>query len=295
MTIQNATKQLTRQLQVIYDEREAGNIARWVMENLTGLAKSERVIHKEENLSLLQEQDLEKMTGRLLNHEPVQYVLNEAWFYGCKLYVDQNVLIPRPETEELVGWLLQSVQSSEFRVQSQLPNKRNFKILDVGTGSGCIPIAIRKNLSMQFEVWACDIKDQVLTVARKNADDHHALIDFVAMDFLDKAQRKQLPHVDIIISNPPYVPLYDKNEMNPNVVKYEPGAALFVQDNDPLIFYDAIAEFGKERLFKRGTIFVEIHETMGETVTGLFRSKGYSSIELKIDMQGKDRMVKVGL
>ena len=167
--------------------------------------------------------------------------------------------------------------------------------MDVGTGSGCIPIALRKNLSSEFEVWACDINDQVLTVARKNADDHNALVDFVAMDFLDAAQRKQLPHVDIIVSNPPYVPLRDKDQMKGNVTRYEPGIALFVPDDDPLIFYEAIADFGKEKLHENGQIFVEIHESLGAAVVQLFRSRGYSSVELKKDMQGKDRMVRVGL
>lgn len=295
MTISEANRQLAMQLQSIYDEREAINIAQWLMESLSGMKKSEIVIRKDENFTQQQEQHLKNMTVRLLNNEPIQYVLNEAWFYGSKLYVDENVLIPRTETEELVEWTLQSVQNSELRVKSELPKKRNMKILDVGTGSGCISIALRKNLSMQFEVWACDINDQVLTVARKNADDQHALIDFIPMDFLDHAQRKQLPHVDIVISNPPYVPLHDKNEMSPNVVKYEPNMALFVQDNDPLVFYNAIADFGKEKLYAEGIIFVEIHESMGESVTRLFKSKGYLSIELRKDLQGKDRMLKIRL
>ena len=289
MTIREANRQLASQLQAIYDQREALNISDWVMESLTGKKKTERTINQESKLSLEQTRQLRIITDRLLQHEPVQYVLNEAWFYNLKFTVDKNVLIPRPETEELVEWILLSIGNRQW------PIGKNIRILDVGTGSGCIPIALRKNLSSEFEVWACDINDQVLTVARKNADDLSALVDFVAMDFLDAAQRKQLPHVDLIVSNPPYIPLRDKGQMKGNVTRYEPGIALFVPDEDPLIFYKAIADFGKEKLHENGQIFVEIHESLGASVVQLFRSNGYSEVELKKDMQGKDRMVSAQL
>ena len=289
MTTMEANRQLASQLQAVYDQREALNISDLVMESLTGKKKTERMVNQESQLSLEQTMQLKIITDRLLQHEPVQYVLNEAWFYNLKFYVDKNVLIPRPETEELVEWILLSIANSQW------PIDKNIKILDVGTGSGCIPIALRKNLSSEFEVWACDINDQVLTVARKNADDLSALVDFVAMDFLDGGQRKQLPHVDLIVSNPPYVPLRDRGQMEGNVTRYEPGIALFVPDDDPLIFYEAIADFGKEKLHENGQIFVEIHESLGSRVVELFRSKKYSSVELKKDLQGKDRMVRAEL
>ncbi|MDP9229387.1 MAG: peptide chain release factor N(5)-glutamine methyltransferase [Bacteroidota bacterium] len=296
MTVKTAKQYINKQIQSIYDEKEANNIADLVIEYLTEKKRIDRLVENEKKLSPEQETKLLQFSNRLLQHEPVQYVLGEAWFYGLKLNVDKNVLIPRPETEELVDWMLESVGRWSRKLSGALDSKkfqdRNFKVLDIGTGSGCIAIALRKNLPEQFEVWACDTSDAALTVARKNADDQQALVDFVPFDFLDATQRKQLPHLDIIVSNPPYVPLKDKNEMRDNTLKYEPSIALFVPDNDALVFYKAIADFGHENLYKGGNIFVEIHENLSEAVTELFKSKGYTCVELKKDMHGKDRMVR---
>jgi len=162
----------------------------------------------------------------------------------------------------------------------------------VGTGSGCIAIAL-KNKIPNAEIWGCDVSVEALNVARMNADALNATIDFVPLDFLDPDQRKQLPHVDIIVSNPPYVPQSDKNEMKKNVLEFEPATALFVPDNDSLVFYNAIADFGKEKLNGNGNIYVEIHENLGEQVKNLFKLKGYSFAELRKDIQGKDRMIKI--
>ncbi|MFI5133915.1 MAG: peptide chain release factor N(5)-glutamine methyltransferase, partial [Chitinophagales bacterium] len=274
------TYHLLNQLRSIYPEGEAAQITDWVMEYLTGSKKAERMIYKNAAITHEEEMQLKRYTERLLQHEPVQYVLNEAWFCGMKFYVDKNVLIPRPETEELVEWAVNEVGSMKYDV----------RILDVGTGSGCIAIALKNKLP-EAEVWGCDISDEALLVARKNADNLNALVDFVPLDFLDDNQWKQLPNVDILVSNPPYVPEKDKEQMQPNVLNYEPSSALFVPDNDPLIFYKAIAEFGKQKLNANGVIYVEIHESIGETVTQLFKSKGYST-ELRKDMQGKDRMLR---
>ena len=261
------------------------NIAELAIEYLTGKPKTEQVKNKEMIFPGDQIERFNQVIERLKQNEPIQYILGEAWFAGMKLHVDKTVLIPRPETEELVNWVIKTLRSW------QIPGNRNYKIIDIGTGSGCISIALRKQLPQFFETWACDINDQVLTIARKNADELHALVDFVAMDFLDAAQRRQLPQVDVIVSNPPYVPLRDKNGMNPNVVDFEPHTALFVPDNDPLIFYRAITGFAKEKLYPGGLIFVEIHESSGKNVTELFRLEGFS-VELGKDMQGKDRMLK---
>lgn len=281
--MQEATYSLLNKLKSIYSEGESSEITDGVMEHLTGSKKAERMIYKNESITIEEEKQLQQYTERLLQHEPVQYVLNEAWFCGLKFYVDQNVLIPRPETEELVEWIISNLK---FPVDE-------LKILDVGTGSGCIPIALKRRIR-KAELWACDISDLALTVARKNADDNGALVDFVGLDFLDKEQRKQLPHFDIIVSNPPYVPEKDKDSMPKNVLNYEPHTALFVKDNDPLVFYKAIAEFGKEHLHKDGSIYCEIHEGLGSSVEELFRSHGYTT-ESKKDMQQKDRMIKSGL
>jgi release factor glutamine methyltransferase len=284
MTVGESRKEIIKRINSIYDEIEGTNIAELLLEHITRLQRIERVVKKDQPLSTEQVQFLNVAIERLQNHEPVQYITQEAWFAGMKFYVDKSVLIPRPETEELVQWILEEFKSQNVKC----------KILDVGTGSGCIAIALKKELS-NAEVWACDVSDEALNIARMNADALQTAVDFVPVDFLDKEQRKQLPRVDVIISNPPYVPQKDKTEMRKNVLDFEPSAALFVPDNDPLVFYIAIADFGREKLHSNGHIYVEIHEDMSEAVKNLFQIKGFSSIETKKDLQEKNRMMRVRL
>ena len=291
MTIEEARKKIVGSIVHIYDKNEANNIADLLMENITRLPRAERILKKNETLSLSQKNSLSQFIGRLQNHEPVQYIINEAWFAGMKFYIDKNVLIPRPETEELIDWVIKEFRIQDLPVDSQ---SKEFRIIDVGTGSGCIAIALKKKLP-HAEVWACDVSEEALNVARINADSLNATVDFVPLDFLDKEQRKQLPHIDIVVSNPPYVPQKDKSEMKKIVIDHEPAIALFAPDEEPLIFYSAIADFGKEKLNHGGSVYVEIHEEFGEQVKNLFHSKGYSSVELKKDLQGKNRMIKVSL
>ena len=280
MTMQEATFFLLKKLRNIYPESEASQITDWIMESLTGSKKTERMFYKNAAITSAEESQLQQLTERLMQHEPVQYVLNEAWFCGLKLYVDKNVLIPRPETEELVEWI---IANCKFPI-----NK--LKILDIGSGSGCIAIALKRKLR-KAEVWSCDISEEALNIARKNATDLGVDVNFIQLDFLNEGQREKLSSFDIIVSNPPYVPEKDKNEMHANVLKYEPATALFVPDDDALIFYRAITEFGKDHLNSDGVIYTEIHESGGEAVTELFKSNGYST-ELKKDMQGKDRIIR---
>jgi len=288
MTIDEARKEIIKNIRDIYEQNESNNIAELLIESITKLSRSERIIDGNRILSIAQENLLHSSNFRLQKHEPIQYIINEAWFAGMRFYVDKNVLIPRPETEELVEWVVEEyrIQNTEDRIQNS-----GFKILDVGTGSGCIAIALKNKLPLS-EVWACDISDQALNIARINADALQATIDFVPLNFLDPGQRRQLPNVDVIVSNPPYVPQNEKTEMKRNVVEYEPSTALFVTDDDPLIFYKAIAEFGREKLNKGGRIYAEIHENLGEPIKGLFLSEGYQTVQLKKDLQEKDRMIK---
>jgi release factor glutamine methyltransferase len=286
MTIREIQVRLQSQLQTIYAEREASNIVHLVMEFITGQKRIDRLMNSDKEIDADEAAAFKNITPRLLNHEPVQYVLGEAWFYGMPLKVDANVLIPRPETEELVQWIIETVKDWPQ------PANRNYKIMDVGTGSGCIAIALKKNLPEYFESWACDKSDGALTLARQNADEQKALVDFVGMDFLDAPQRMQLPHIDIIVSNPPYIPMKGQKEMDANVLNFEPAMALFVPDEDPLLFYKALADFGKQKLQSNGYLFVEIHESLGKAVTDLFKAEGYKEVVLKKDMQGKDRMVR---
>jgi release factor glutamine methyltransferase len=280
MTVQEATYYILNNLRTIRDDSEASQSTDWIMEHITGSKKTERMLYKNEPLSADEEARVKQYTERLLSQEPVQYILNEAWFCGLRFYVDKHVLVPRPETEELVEWV---ITNCKFPVDA-------LRILDIGTGSGCIAIALKRRIR-RAEVWACDTSEQALEIAKKNAGELGTAVNFLQLDFLDKEERASLPLFDIIISNPPYIPVKDKATMKPNVTDYEPATALFVPDNDPLVFYKAIAEFGKMHLAENGSIFTEIHEDLGTASSAVFQAAGYST-EIKKDMQQKDRMIR---
>jgi len=279
MDIQQAQRELLARLIPLYGEREAAQIGDLVLENITGKRKIDRLLNKDVTLSPFQTDVFHQYIFSLTKNQPVQYVLHESWFCGMKFYVDQHVLIPRPETEELVEW-----------VASESP-ATPLSILDVGTGSGCIAISLKKKRPAAI-VHACDISPDALTVARRNATDLQADIDFRLMDILDSRQREYLPALDLIVSNPPYIPLKDKSSMSPHVVDNEPHIALFVKDEDPVIFYQAIAQLGKERLSPIGALYAEIHEDLAGQVVSAFKKTGYQNIVVRQDMQGKDRMVR---
>ncbi|MFT3933747.1 MAG: peptide chain release factor N(5)-glutamine methyltransferase [Chitinophagaceae bacterium] len=281
MTIHEASLQLRFQLFHIYDEREAGNIADLVLEKLTGWQKIDRVMNKNVPLSQRQEEQLQQYTDALAKHQPVQYVLQEAWFYNMKLYVDENVLIPRPETEELADWIIKDLREKKIATP---------KIIDIGTGSGCIPLALKKNL-INADVHACDISTGALAVAQKNASSLHLSIQWHQLDILNAEARNALPAFDIIVSNPPYIPQSDKASMAANVLEHEPHLALFVEDSNPLLFYTTIADFAKQHLTPTGSIYFEIHEAMGSAVTKMLQEKGFANVELRKDLQGRDRMI----
>ncbi|MBS1609255.1 MAG: peptide chain release factor N(5)-glutamine methyltransferase [Bacteroidetes bacterium] len=281
MTIQEARIELKNTLSPIYDVSEADNIAELVIEHITDLKQSERILNKNKQLSESQSEELSKKKQRLLEHEPVQYVLGEAWFCGMKFNVDKNVLIPRPETEELVELIISNIK---FPFET-------LRILDIGTGCGCIPVSLKRKLR-KAEVWSCDISSGALSVAKRNADTLGADVKFIQLDFLQENQRKSLPLFDIIVSNPPYVPEKEKYQMRSNVLEYEPRIALFVPDNDPLVFYKAIADFGKKHLNEGGAIFLELHEEYAKETAALYRDENYTA-EIKNDMQGKERLLHV--
>lgn len=297
MKLFEAAQYLRKELEETYDESEAANISVMVLERLSGLEKNEQLIKKDLLLSKEQINSLQEQVSRLKKHEPVQYVLHRAWFYGLPLYVNPHVLIPRPETEELVDWVIKDVKASGKDVFEKKPGEadetRELKILDVGTGSGCLALALKKAMP-GAEVWGCDVSEAALNVARRNGSELDIRVDFQFVDFLDPIQQKLLPTVDLVVSNPPYVPLQDKDAMQPNVLLYEPHRALFVDNNDPLIFYRALAGFGKHRLYPGGRLYMEIHENLGREVLALFRDEGYDPVALRKDMQGKDRMVMAG-
>ncbi len=295
MKVGEADKFVREGLKETYDESESANIAQWLLEECTGFSRTHLLLNKQAQLSAEQEKKLEEFLRRLQQNEPVQYVLKKAWFFGMELYVDRNVLIPRPETEELVDWIVKDVKAAGHDVfergHTQADVTTQLKILDIGTGSGCIALALKKAMP-KAEVWGCDVSEEALNVARRNGSELDIRVDFQGINFLDEAQQKFLPTVDIIVSNPPYIPLRDKETMRRNVLDYEPHTALFVPNDDPLLFYKAITRFARKRLHKTGSIYLEIHEDLSEDVVYLFKSSGYQRVEVRKDMQGKERMVK---
>ena len=295
MKIGEGESWLREELSSVYDSGESSAIASIVLENISGLNRIQRMAKQDEPLSEDKEAQLRQAALRLSSSEPVQYVIGEAPFAGMNLYVNNAVLIPRPETEELIHWIINDIKVKGLTVFEKGPTDADvtdkLKILDVGTGSGCIALALKKQMP-RAEVWGCDISDEALNVARRNGSQLDIRVDFQGINFLDEAQQKGLPTVDIVVSNPPYIPQAQKSTMHPNVVQHEPHTALFVPDDDALIFYRALAHFGKHRLYQHGIIYCEIHEDLGQQVVDLFEKQGYSSIELRKDMQGKDRMIK---
>ncbi len=282
MTMELAYRQLAKSLETYYDPREAVAIANLVMEKITGLKRIDRLLESHRVLSNAETEKLAFFSSQLLQGKPLQYVLGEAWFAHLPFYVNQWVLIPRPETEELVEWI---------RLENS--HTMGLRILDIGTGSGCIPIALKKQMP-GASIISIDKSKEALEVATKNALDLKAVIEIKSLDFLDQEQWEQLGEVDLIVSNPPYIMESEKASMESHVLDHEPNMALFVPDQDPLLFYRNIALFGQTHLSINGTVYLEINQALGIQVCALFQSLGYDTA-LKQDMQGNDRMVKAQL
>lgn len=278
-TMGSAFYELRGRLIPLYDEREASAIAHRVLEHITGLGKLDRLVEKEMPLTREQQELFEEMGARLADGEPVQYVTGEAWFLGEKYLVDASVLIPRPETEELVQWII-----NDWEQQPAI------SILDVGSGSGCIPISLAKGLT-QARVTSCDVSVAAIDVASHNAELLGAAVEFVQVDFLDPEARSWLGTHNVIVSNPPYIPHAEEERLHINVRGYEPSLALFVPDNDPLVFYRAIADFGRQHLLSGGAIYCELDADYAEETAEMFRQVGYSNTQLRKDMHDNPRML----
>ena len=264
-----------------YDEREARNIANIVFEDVF------KIYDHKENQELDDDQiiQLKSIQSRMIGYEPLQYILGHADFYGLKLKVNSHVLIPRPETEELVYWII-----NDFKDK----NSKALKVLDIGTGSGCIPLLLKKNLPMS-KVRAIDISEDALAVARENAKTYQAEIRFLNADILEETAWKSFGTFDIIVSNPPYVPLKESGRMTKQVLDYEPREALFVDNDDPLIFYRSIGLFAIQKLNPEGQLYFETNEFNASEVVTLLQSQGFENISLKNDLSGKPRMIKAGI
>ncbi len=282
MTISEAKQSIINSILLHYDKREATNIASMLMEWITKMNKTEMLLNK--TVLLLPEQinTVNEFSKRLILGEPMQYIVGEAWFMGNPFKVSKDTLIPRPETEELVAWVLQDLQ--------QL-NLNNIKLIDIGTGSGCIPISIKVKVPSS-NIVAVDISKNAIAIAEENATQLNCPIQFRVLDFLDESTWINLEPTNIIISNPPYIKELEKSTMHQNVVDFEPHQALFVPNDDALIFFRAILRFSQSHLLPGGSIYLEINEALGKEVVALFSSY-YTSVELKKDIFGKDRMVKI--
>lgn len=268
---------IKKSLESLYSENEIRTLIQIIFSEILGFDPIDIYIGKDINLSANQQKELEDIIVRLQNHEPIQYITGHSLFYGLSLEVNSNVLIPRPETEELVDWIL-----NDNSIKQPL-------ILDIGTGSGCIPIALYSKLP-DSSIYAWDISQKALETARVNSQKHQATIHFKETDILNYTPGKE--RFDIIVSNPPYVTIEEKKQMDKNVLDWEPQQALFVSDQDPLLFYRIIGTLALQMLLPEGKLFFEINRTFGHETIALLRGLGYSQIEIRKDISGNERMIK---
>jgi len=277
------------ELAPLYESDEAKTLFSLAAEQVLALSPGVLMMQKDTDVSFINMQKFLSILNDLQIGKPIQHILEEAHFYGLVFKVNENVLIPRPETEELVEWII-SVCSSQFSVNSFAPPKK-LRLLDIGTGSGCIPITLKKHLP-NTRVATLDVSADAIAVAKENAAQIGVEINFIEADILTFQSKEKY---DIIVSNPPYIRYLEKIEMHNNVLLHEPHLALFVSDENPLIFYKAIADFAKTNLKPNGQLFFEINEYLGKETVEMLDGKGFKNIELRKDMQGKDRIVRAGV
>ncbi|WP_443947251.1 peptide chain release factor N(5)-glutamine methyltransferase [Pedobacter sp. AW1-32] len=276
MKLGELEKHFVLELRHLYDDSEAQELFSLAAEHVLEVSTTKLRMLKPVFLPLDQLNALRNILNELKNGRPIQHILGEAHFYGLVFKVSKNVLIPRPETEELIYWITETYVG-----------KTNLKILDIGSGTGCIPIVLNKNLQ-DSEVLSIDVSPEAILIAQENAEKLHAKVDFQLADiFKFDSERK----FDIIVSNPPYIRDLEKRDMHTNVLEHEPHLALFVSDDDPLVFYRAIADLAKTNLCENGKLFFEINSYLGVEMIEMLKAKGFKNIELRKDMQGNDRML----
>jgi release factor glutamine methyltransferase len=269
------------QLQDLYPVSEIKSFTYLILESVCRFDKQSILSGKDKQLSANERLRIQEIVAELKKYRPIQYILGETEFYGLKFQVNENVLIPRPETEELVDWIVSAYESSCTPGMS---------CLDVGTGSGCIAIALAKKLP-DASVFALDISEKALEVARKNAADNGVNIQFFRQDILKDSFENFSEKWDIIVSNPPYITPLEKAMMSKNVLDYEPDEALFTPQEKPLLFYERIAEIGLKHLKETGALYFEINALYGKEMVEMLQDKGYGAVRLLKDIAGKDRMI----
>ena len=258
----------------LYGEEEGRQIAEMIVLAKGAITRNELLIEYDKELEI---KDIDTIIAQLREWRPVQYIIGVASFDDMDLEVGEGVLIPRPETEELVEWI-----ASEAR--------QNAMIVDVCTGSGCIAIALRRRLSGS-RVWGIDISKEALNIARHNAQKFAPSVEFIEGDALGDFSQCVDGKVDVVVSNPPYIPISHRGLMRPNVTEHEPSIALFVDDNDPLLFYRSIARRARTMLRKGGKLYFEIYENFADEMRVMLSTEGYSNIVVREDFRGKQRMV----
>ena len=271
-------------LEDLYPIEELKSFFYLLAEKYLNLSRINIALQLNNELTPEEQSSFYQAVDRLRNHEPIQYILGETEFFGMPIIVNKQVLIPRPETEELVSWIIDDV------------DKKETTILDIGTGSGCIAISLAKKLNNAV-VSAIDISNKAIEVAKKNALINNVNVEYSSVDVLnfeDKLvlQDKWKSKFDIIVSNPPYVRMQEKKLMQLNVIDHEPDIALFVEDDDPLLFYRRISELSRQYLKHNGTLYLEINEYLGVEMEKMLNEAGFKHVELKKDMFGKNRMIK---
>ena len=281
MLLQDLKILLKQKLTTHFEAVELSSIIGMLIEEVSGWNRTQQILHQNTAFNQTQVDQIEKYTEQLISGKPIQYILGKAWFMGQNFIVNENVLIPRPETEELVEWIIS---------YANIKNK-TLSILDIGTGSGCISIALKMALP-HCEVSALDISKEALKVAQLNANNLNVSIQWMEQNILDTVALENA--YDIIVSNPPYIPIREKESMQKQVVNFEPSLALFVPDEDPLIFYRTIAKIAKQSLSKNGQLFFEIHYDQGNAVLTLLNELNFHA-ELRQDSFGKDRMIRASL
>lgn len=274
---ENPAEQICNQLIHMYTRSELRTFVTLILKDVCNLSLSDIVACKFNELSDKEKQKINSIVKRLKNNEPIQYILGKTEFYGLDFKMNPSVLIPRPETEELVEWILSDIE------------KINPHVLDIGTGSGCIAITIAKHFQYAT-VDAWDISEEALEIARENGRMNHVSVQFSKVDVLKEHSSKK--KYDIIVSNPPYIKESEKELMQENVLSFEPHEALFVPNEEALIFYDRIADIAKKQLKNGGLLYFEINQTKGEEIVQMLINKNFQNIELKKDISGNNRMVR---